>query len=101
MQALLRLLSEPPMPPDDSDFGLKIEFQKGVGDPRRIFDAASALIDGFEILDDALVGSIDSKIETVMVLEDVQASSLKIWLKTLLECVDDDALKDLEWKKQI
>jgi hypothetical protein len=56
MLALLRLLSEQPMPPDDSDFGLKIDFRKGQGDPRRIFDAASVLIDAFEILDDAFGG---------------------------------------------
>jgi hypothetical protein len=40
----LRLLGEPPLPPPDSDFSFTIGFQKGRGDPRRVFDAASALV---------------------------------------------------------
>ena len=55
----LRLMEEPPMPPADADFSFKIEFAKATGNPRRIFDAASALIDAFEVLDGALVESIE------------------------------------------
>lgn len=36
----LRLMGELPMPPADADFSLKIDFKKGEGDPRRVFDAA-------------------------------------------------------------
>ena len=52
----LRLMGEPPMPPPDADFAFEIDFKKGEGDPRRVFDAASTLIDAFEVLDKALVG---------------------------------------------
>ena len=44
------------MPPPDADFSFRIVFEKGQGDPRRIFDAASELIDGFEHLDEAVAG---------------------------------------------
>ena len=44
----IRLLGEPPMPPPDADFSFRIVFEKGQGNPRRIFDAASELIDGFK-----------------------------------------------------
>jgi hypothetical protein len=44
----LRLMGEPPVPPADADFAFKIDFKKGAGNPRRVFDAASALIDAFE-----------------------------------------------------
>ena len=77
------------MPPPDSDFSFTIGFQKGQGDPRRVFDAASALIDAFEVLDKALVDSIDVTISTLMVLEDVEASSLKAFFKNVLQRVDD------------
>jgi len=50
-----------------------IDFEKGAGDPRRIFDAASMLVDAFEAVDDAIIGVVDSKIQTLMVLEDVEA----------------------------
>jgi hypothetical protein len=94
----LRLLGEPPVPPPDSDFSFTIGFQKGQGDPRRVFDAASALIDAFEVLDKALVDSIDVTISTLMVLEDVEASSLKAFFKNVLQRVDDEGLKTGDWK---
>jgi hypothetical protein len=97
----LRLLEGPPMPPEDADFSFSIDFTKGRGDPRRVFDAASLFIDGLEALDDAVAGSVGGKIKTVMVLEDVEKGSLKAYLRTLLQNVDDEALKDLEWRKAV
>lgn len=94
----LRLSEELPVPPADADFAFKIDFKKGEGNPRRIFDAASALIDAFEVLDAALVESVDMKISPLMVLEDVEAGSIKVWLKNILQRMDDEALKTLEWK---
>lgn len=90
-----------PMPPANADFAFIIDFKRGEGDPRRIFDAASALIDGFETLDEALAGSIDAKLQTVMVLEDVESGSLKVWLRNVLRAIPDDAIKGFEWKKAV
>jgi hypothetical protein len=90
-------MEEPPVPPD-ADFSFKIEFKKGAGNPRRIFDAASSLIDAFEVLDKALIDSVDSNIEPVMVLEDVEASSLRVFLKNILTRTEDEALRTLDWK---
>ena len=95
------LSGEPPMPPADADFAFTIKFEKGSGSPRRVFDAASLLIDGFEELDEAVAGIVDSKIKTLMVLEDVEAGSIKVWLKNVLNRIDDGAIKDLEWKKAV
>lgn len=95
------LSGEPPMPPTDADFSFTINFEKGAGDPRRVFDAASLLIDGFEELDEAITGSIDGAIETVMVLEDVEAGSLKVWLRNLLHRTSDQALKEVDWRKAL
>lgn len=89
------------MPPSDADFSFTIDFEKGAGDPRRVFDAASALVDAFELMDEALVPVVDAKIKTVMVLEDVEAGSLKVWLKNVLDRVPDEAIKDFEWKKAV
>ena len=71
------------------------------GDPRRIFDAASALVDAFELMDQALANVLDSKLKTLMVLEDVDSGSLKVWLKNLLSGIPDESIKDLEWKKAV
>ena len=89
------------MPPADADFSFKIDFEKGAGDPRRVFDAASRLIDGLEDLDAAVLGSVDPRIKTSMVLDDVESGSLRIFLRTILEQIDDDGLRRGEWKKAI
>jgi hypothetical protein len=75
---LIVLSGKPPMPPEDADFAFTIDFERGAGDPRRVFDAASALVDGFELLDEALAPSVDQNIRTLMVLEDIEAGSLKV-----------------------
>jgi hypothetical protein len=36
-----------------------------------------------------------------MVLEDVEAGSLRVWLTNILHRIDDGAIKDLEWKKAV
>jgi hypothetical protein len=64
-----------------------------------VFDAASLLIDGFEALDGVVSSSVDTQIRTLMVLEEIEAGSLRVWLKNLLERVDDRDLREGEWKK--
>src|SRR3954470_5142846 len=83
------------------EFSFVIKFARGQGNPRRIFDAASLLIDGFDELDDTIAQSVDAKLNTVTVLEDIQASSLRVILRTILENIDDQGLKEGEWKKAI
>lgn len=84
-----------------ADFCLKIDFVRHSPDPSRIFRAMSGMIEAFERFDSDLVGSIDAKIEPVMMLEDVEVGSLKAWLSYALRSVDDDALKELDWKKAV
>jgi len=86
------------MPPPDADFAFTINFRRSAGNPRRIFDAASALIDAFEVLDKALVESVDVTISPLMVLEDIESGSIKVWLKNILTRADDEALKTGDWK---
>lgn len=47
------------------------------------------------------VKSIDANIEPIMLLEDVEAGSLKIWLRNVLKATDDQALKEVDWKPQV
>ena len=89
------------MPPPDADFSFRIVFEKGQGDPRRIFDAASELIDGFERLDEAMAGSVDASIRPLMVLEDIEAGSIRVWLSSFLKKIDDEGLRQGEIKKAI
>ena len=84
-----------------ADFCIEIDFQKGSESPSRVFRAMSELIETFEAFDVALVQSIDAKIEPVTIIEDIEAGSIKAWLRTILKEVDDDALKNIDWKPAI
>jgi hypothetical protein len=86
---------------DRAEFSFTIKFARGRGDPRRVFDAASLLIEGFEELDDTIAQSIDAKLRTTTVLDDVETGSLRVILRTILENIDDQGLKEGEWKKAI
>lgn len=87
---------EPPAP--RADFGFEIDFQRGIGPASRVFTATHDFIKACEALDHELVKSIDSSIETVLMLEDIEAGSIKTWLRNSLSAADDDALKTLDWK---
>jgi hypothetical protein len=82
----------------DGDIELKIDFIEDEGSPARVFEIAAQIIRSFEDLDRALITSVDSTISTMLVLEDVEKSSLKVVLRNILKQLDDQALKDLDWK---
>ena len=58
-----------------ADFAFYIDFKKGEGPASRVFSATHAFIKPCENLDRELATSIDASIETVMVLEDIEARS--------------------------
>lgn len=80
---------------------MRIDFDRSSPNPERVFIAMTDIIHAFKSIDQSFIQSIDSKIEPVLMLEDIEASSLKVWLRNVLEAVDDDALKSLDWKKQV
>ena len=86
--------------PEDKrpDFCLAIDFAKGSKNPGRIFKSMAALIEAMEGIDSILIESIDSKIKPVLLLDSVEAGSVKVWLKQFLEFVPDDSLNKLDWK---
>lgn len=95
--AKVTLTDKEPSAPN-ADFGFEIDFQRGVGPASRVFTATRDFIKVCEALDHELVRSIDSSIETVLVLEDVESGSIKTWLRNGLAATEDDALKTLDWK---
>ena len=84
-----------------ADFCLEIDYKKDSENPSRVFRTMSELIETCQYLDQVLIKSIDSKIEPVMLLEDVSSGSIKSWLATLLKAVPDEAIGDLDWKKAV
>jgi len=90
-----------PRPPEQSDFALEIHFKPGEANPQRIFQAADSMIRALQRLDLALCEAIDNKIQPVMVLEEIEVGSLRVWLRNVLTSTEDDALKKLDWKPAV
>lgn len=100
MTAQIELSSKKPDPPE-ADFAFYIDYSRDRGSASRIFAATHDFIKTCEWLDKELLRSIDSNIQTVMMLEDIEAASLKTWLKSVLIAVDDQAIKDMDWKPAV
>jgi len=81
-----------------ADFYIEIDFKKGTGSPSRVFRAMSDLIDALQSTDQSLIKSIDAKLEPVLLLEDVESGSIRAWLKQAIESIDDEGLKQGDWK---
>lgn len=84
---------------DNPDFCIKIDFEKNSVNPTRIFKGMAGLIETLQTFDSHLVYSINSNLKPIILLEDIESGSLKTWLKQMIEDIDDDELKNLEWKK--
>jgi hypothetical protein len=86
---------------EPGDFWLEVRFDTDSPRPERIFDSIRELIAACDALDHTFAESINATIQTTLVLHDVQASSIRVWLRTLLASIDDDALKELNWRKGV
>lgn len=82
-----------------SDFCIAIDYKKSSKDPTRVFQTLVNLINSFQAFDSDIIGTIGSKIEPVILLEDIESGSVKTWLRTAISSVDDDAMKKLDWKQ--
>lgn len=84
---------------EPEEFSLYIDFTKSEGDPSRVFHAMANLIDSFYELDNQLIGVLGEKSETLLVLDEIEAGSLRAWLRNVLVALPDDAIHDLNLKK--
>jgi hypothetical protein len=87
--------------PPAADFAFEVDFKRGEGSASRVFLAINDFIRACEHIDAELVRTIDNNIETVLLLEDIEAGSIKVWLRNALSAADDDALKTLDWKPAV
>lgn len=83
----------------ESEFSLYIDYEKADGEPSRVFHAMGDLIDAFEGLDELLAGIVSEGSGTELVLEDIEASSLRARLRSIILGLPDEALRDGDWKK--
>jgi len=82
-------------------FVLQIDYQKDSVRPSRVFRAMSEMIEGFQSLDRNLVQAFPIRVTPELLLEDIQTGSLRTIIKNVLTGIDDEAIRNLEWKKAI
>lgn len=87
--------------PEEDFFEITIDFEKGTGDPARVFKTMTGLIESTQEIDQHLANSISTKVVTSLVLQDIQAGSIKAKLKTVIEHIPDEAIKSFDAKKLI
>ena len=78
---------------EENVFDIKIDFEKGKGDPARVFRTMTGLIESVQSLDYHLAQSINVSIQAKITLEDIEVGSLRAKLKNIVEQTTDDTLK--------
>ncbi|MFC1901725.1 hypothetical protein ACFLX3_02205 [Chloroflexota bacterium] len=81
-----------------ADFCIEISYKKESENPSRVFRSLFELIDTFQEIDRNLVTSIDVNIEPVLLLEDIEVGSIKVWLSNKLKLIPDDSAYHMDWK---
>ena len=84
-----------------SEFSIKIDYKKNSGNPSRVFQVMSNLIDACQRIDKRLAELIDPNIEPVLLLEDIHAGSIQAWLRIALISNPDDSMYPINWKPLI
>lgn len=85
----------------EGEIALVIDYQPGASEALGVLAGAMRLIESLDRLDHCLLSSIDTTLEPVSILNDVQHSSLKILLARALRKVPDEAIGSLDWKKWV
>lgn len=82
-----------------ADFCITIDFDRQSENPTRIFQTMTDLINAFQSFDKDLLKGIDTQLEPVILLENVESGSLKTWLLSTIKGTPDEALKSGDIKK--
>jgi hypothetical protein len=84
---------------ESATFAITVDFVRGTGDPSRPFRTMIDLLGALARFDRDLIRSVDVTIEPVLLLEDVEAGSIKAWVATILKSTDDSTIRSGDWKK--
>lgn len=77
---------------------IEVDYESGTSDPGRVFRSMAELIEAFHTIDRDLARAVSVSVHAEVLLERVEAGSIKAVIRTVLQHVDDDALKNLDWK---
>ncbi|HJV75379.1 MAG TPA: hypothetical protein VJ654_14225 [Noviherbaspirillum sp.] len=83
----------------EGEIGLVIDYEPGKVLAVDMLQSAMSMIEALDKLDAALLSSVNTSLEPVSVLNDVQHSSLKMLLARALRNTPDELIGSLDWKK--
>lgn len=83
----------------EGEIGLVIDYEPGKVLAVDMLQSAMSMIEALDKLDAALLSSVNTSLEPVSVLNDVQHSSLKMLLARALRNTPDELIGNLDWKK--
>lgn len=83
----------------EGEIGLVIDYKPGKALAVNVLQAAMGMISALDKLDATLLSSVDTSLEPVSVLNDVQHSSLKMLLARALRNTPDELIQNLDWRK--
>lgn len=83
----------------EGEIALVISYTPGQSYALDVLKGAMALITAIDKLDHTMLARIDTALEPISILNDVQHSSLKMLLARAVRSVFDDSLRSLDWKK--
>lgn len=83
----------------EGEIGLVIDYQPGKALAVDVLQAAMGMIHALDRLDAVLLSSVNTSLEPVSVLNDIQHSSLKMLLARALRNIPDELIGNLDWKK--
>jgi hypothetical protein len=91
-------LAEPALNLDPDVTIIQVDYEPGTPDPGRVFRSLAELIDAFTSIDRDLARAVSMSVHAEVLLERVEAGSVRAFIRTVLQQLDDDALKNLEWR---
>lgn len=83
----------------EGEISLTVDYVAGEASAIAVLSGATQMIAALDALDRALLSSVDTELEPVSILNDVQHSSLKVLLARALRRVPDESLASGDWKK--
>jgi hypothetical protein len=86
---------------DPSVFAIEVAFVQDSEDPARVFRAMTGLIEACREIDVELAQPLGASVRPVLLLQDIEAGSVKAWLRSAVESVDDESLKSGDYKRVI
>lgn len=83
----------------EGEIGLVIDYEPGKTLAVDVLQAAMGMISALDRLDAVLLSSVNTSLEPVSVLNDIQHSSLKVLLARALRNIPNELVQNLDWKK--